>query len=325
MFVKQLLLQVRKDKMKKYILKRVLQLIPILLGLSILTFLLLYISPGDPAQKKLVSMEAMITDELLEQMREEMGLNRPFWQQYADWLVGILHGDFGTCYRDGLPVADKLFRALKNTAILGGTSMLLAMLLAIPFGIYSAVHQNKIIDYLIRFISFVGNSIPSFLLAVLLMYFFCVKLKLFPVVAKKNGLKEMVLPAIALAVPVISRFTRQVRAEVLDQMGRDYVHGLRSRGVRERYILCRNVLRSVLVSIVTLAGLSLGSMMAGSVVIETIFGWQGIGKLVMDSITARDYPVVQGFVLIFGTIYVMVNLITDLSYHFLDPRIKKEN
>ena len=170
--------------MKKYILKRVLQLIPILLGLSILTFLLLYISPGDPAQKKLVSMEAMITDELLEQMREEMGLNRPFWQQYADWLVGILHGDFGTCYRDGLPVADKLFRALKNTAILGGTSMLFAMLLAIPFGIYSAVHQNKIIDYLIRFISFVGNSIPSFLLAVLLMYFFCVKLKLFPVVAK---------------------------------------------------------------------------------------------------------------------------------------------
>lgn len=310
--------------MKNYILKRILQLVPVLFGLTILTFLLLYISPGDPAQKKLVSMEQTITEDMLEDMQKEMGLDRPFIQQYADWLTDVLHGDFGICYRDGLPVAGKIFKALKNTALLALSSIFVSILISIPLGIYSAVHQNRLTDYFIRFISFFGNSIPNFLLAVLLMYFLCIQTKLFPVLSKSGSFREMILPMMALAIPNACRFTRQIRAEVLEQLGKEYVHGMRSRGVNERFVLYRNVLRSAMVSIITLIGLSIGSMMAGSVVIETIFGWPGMGKLVMDSITARDYPVVQGFVLIFGTIYVLINLLTDISYRYLDPRVEKE-
>lgn len=312
---------VNKD-MKKYIIKRLLQLIPILFGITILTFLLMYISPGDPAEKRLTARNEIISAQVLEEMREEMGLNRSFLVQYKDWLMDVCHGDFGISYRDNRPVGEKLGQGLKNTLILSVSSLLFAVLVSFPLGIYTAIRRNRPADYVIRFFSFTGNSIPGFLLSILLMYVFCIKLHIFPIKAK-GTLNGLFLPMLALAIPRISSFVRQIRAEILEQMGKDYVHGLRCRGVKERIVLVQNVLHNAMIAIITLLGLSIGEMMAGSVVIETIFSWQGIGKLVMDSITARDYPVVQGFVLIMAVIYVGVNLLTDISYHIFDPRIER--
>ncbi|RHV87317.1 ABC transporter permease [Lachnospiraceae bacterium OF09-33XD] len=309
--------------MRKYVIKRILQLILILFGVTFLVFGLMYISPGDPAQKKLTAGGIAVSEDVLEETREEMGLNRPFLVQYGDWLGKALRGDLGTSFKDGIPVGEKLLKGIKYTAILSVSSFLLAVLVSIPLGIYSAVRQNRFGDYLIRFLSFIGNSLPNFLISVLLMYFFCIKFKIFPIIAEQS-LKGLFLPALTLAVPMMSQFIRQIRAEVLEQLHQPYVSGARARGVKERFILFGNVLHNSMIPIVTVLGLSVGSLMAGSVVVETIFIWPGLGKLAMDSITARDYPVVQGFVILMAVIYVLVNLITDLSYHRLDPRVNEE-
>ena len=298
-------------------------MILILFGVTFLVFGLMYISPGDPAQKKLTAGGIAVSEDVLEETREEMGLNRPFLVQYGDWLGKALRGDLGTSFKDGIPVGEKLLKGIKYTAILSVSSFLLAVLVSIPLGIYSAVRQNRFGDYLIRFLSFIGNSLPNFLISVLLMYFFCIKFKIFPIIAEQS-LKGLFLPALTLAVPMMSRFIRQIRAEVLEQLHQPYVSGARARGVKERFILFGNVLHNSMIPIVTVLGLSVGSLMAGSVVVETIFIWPGLGKLAMDSITARDYPVVQGFVILMAVIYVLVNLITDLSYHRLDPRVNEE-
>ena len=298
-------------------------MILILFGVTFLVFGLMYISPGDPAQKKLTAGGIAVSEDVLEETREEMGLNRPFLVQYGDWLGKALRGDLGTSFKDGIPVGEKLLKGIKYTAILSVSSFLLAVLVSIPLGIYSAVRQNRFGDYLIRFLSFIGNSLPNFLISVLLMYFFCIKFKIFPIIAEQS-LKGLFLPALTLAVPMMSQFIRQIRAEVLEQLHQPYVSGARARGVKERFILFGNVLHNSMIPIVTVLGLSVGSLMAGSVVVETIFMWPGLGKLAMDSITARDYPVVQGFVILMAVIYGLVNLITDLSYHRLDPRVNEE-
>jgi peptide/nickel transport system permease protein len=180
-----------------------------------------------------------------------------------------------------------------------------------------------VLDYLVRFLSFIGNSMPNFLISVLLMYWFCVKLRLLPVVADES-LRGLLLPALALSIPMCGRFLRQFRAEVLEQLGRPYVAGARARGVTAGRILFYNVLRGALLPILTIVGLSVGTLMGGSVVIETVFRWPGLGKVAMDAITARDIPVVQGFVLLTAVIYTLVNLLTDLAYHWVDPRVRQE-
>ena len=310
--------------MRKYVGKRLLSLIPILLGITFLTFLLLYIAPGDPAQKRLSSNSGVaVTQEQIDNMREEMGLNRPFLVQYGSWLGHALTGDLGTSYKDSMPVSGKLGPAFKRTLILAGVSLLISLLVSIPTGILSAVYRGSFWDHLFRWLSFVGNSLPNFLLSILLMYFLCIKVDLFPVIAT-GSIQGLFLPALALAIPMASRFVRQIRAEVLEEIGRDYVTGLTARGVRSSWVLFRNVLRNSMSSIMTIVALAVGTLMGGSVVVESIFNWPGIGKLAMDSITARDYPVIQGFVLIMAVVYVLVNLFTDLFHHWLDPRVELE-
>ncbi len=308
--------------MKKYIIKRLVQLIPMILGITFLTFLLLYISPGDPAQRKLNAQGMAVTKEVLVQAREEMGLDQHFIKQYGDWLLGLLHGDLGLSYKDGTPVALKLGRGIKNTAVLAASAFLLAAAVALPLGIYTAVRKNRFSDYCIRFICFLGNALPNFLLAIILMYFLCIRMNAFPVIAK-GSLQGLFLPTVALAFPLASRLIRQVRVAVLKQLETDYVSGARARGVKKEYILFRNVLHNALPSILTVLGLSVGTLLGGSVVIESIFMWPGLGKLVMDSITARDYPVIQGFVILMAVIYVVINLLIDLGYRLLDPRVKE--
>lgn len=309
--------------MTKYIGKRLLQLIPILLGLTFLVFLLLYIAPGDPAQRKLTAQGIAVSEQVLEQTREEMGLNRPFLVRYGEWLLGVLHGDFGASYRDGMPVLPKLMRCMGKTLALSASSLLLALVIAVPLGVLTAARHDRFLDHLIRLLTFVGNAMPNFLLCVLLMYALCIRVDLFPVVAR-GTVQGLALPALVLAIPMASRFIRQIRAEVLEELGKPYVAGALARGVALRTVLLRDVLRNTLSSVLTLVGLSVGTLMGGSVVVETIFRWSGVGKLVMDSIMARDFPVIQGFVLLMAVIYVVVNLLTDLSYHALDPRVALE-
>ena len=307
--------------MGKYIGKRLLQMIPLLLGITFLVFLLLYIAPGDPAAKRLTSQGMAVTQEAIDHLREPVGRNRPFRVQYGDWLWNTLHLNLGDSYRDGLPVVQKLGNCIGNTVVLAVSSLLLSVLVAVPLGVLSAVRQDSVLDHVVRMLTFVGNSMPNFLISILLMYFLCIKLDLFPVIAS-GSVQGLAMPTIALAIPMMSRFIRQIRAEVLEEMGKDYVTGMAARGVKNNWILFRNVLHNTLPALITIVGLSIGTLMGGSVVIESIFSWPGLGKLVMDSITARDYPTIQGFVLLIAVIYVVINLLTDISYHLIDHRVE---
>lgn len=308
--------------MKKQIAKRFLELIVLLIVLSMLTFLLMYLAPGDPAEKRLSSQGVAVTKEVLNAERERMGLMRPFLVRYGEWAVNVLHGDFGISFKDDLPVAPKLIKGLKNTIVLALFSLLLSLVVSVPLGVYSAVKENSIFDHIVRLFSFVGNSLPNFLLSVLLMYFFCIRLNLFPIIATGN-FEGLILPTLCLAIPMSTRFIRQIRTEILTELKKDYVVGLRSRGVREKDVLFHNVLYNSLGHIFTIVALQIGVLMGGSVVIETIFRWPGIGKLVMDSIDARDYPVIMGFVIVMGTIYVALNFLSDVLCKVIDPRVSE--
>ncbi len=308
--------------MKKQIAKRFFELIILLIVLSMLTFLLMYLAPGDPAEKRLSSQGVAVTKEVLNAERERMGLLRPFFVRYGEWAINVLHGDFGVSFKDDLPVAPKLAKGLKNTIILAMASLLISILISIPLGVYSAVKENSIFDHGVRLFSFIGNSLPNFLVSVLLMYFFCISLKLFPIIATGSA-QGLFLPAISLAIPMSGKFIRQIRTEILTELKKDYVVGLRSRGVRERDVLFKNVFYNSMGHIFTIVALQIGVLMGGSVVIETIFRWPGIGKLVMDSIDARDYPVIMGFVLILGSIYVALNFLSDVLCKVIDPRADK--
>lgn len=306
--------------MKKQIAKRILELIIILIVLSFLTFLLMYLAPGDPAEKRLSSQGVAVTKEVLQAEQERMGLLRPFIVRYAEWLGGVVRGDFGVSFKDDMPVSPKLAAGLKNTCILAFASLILSLIISIPLGILSAVKKNSVFDHIVRLLSFIGNALPNFLISVLLMYLLCIQFRLFPVVAN-GSIQGLCLPALSLAIPMAGRFTRQIRTESMEQLEQEYVTGLRTRGVNEKDIMINNVLHNASGHIFTIIALQIGTLMGGSVVIETIFRWPGIGKLVMDSITARDYPVIMGFVLIMGTIYVVINFISDVLYHVLDPRV----
>ena len=210
-----------------------------------------------------------------------------------------------------------------RTFVLALTSLALALLVSLPLAVWTAVRQGGIADHAVRFFSFIGNSLPNFLLSVLLMYFFCIRLKLLPVIAN-GSVRGLLLPCLALTIPLCSRFTRQFRAELLEQLGQEYVLGARTRGVRWRDILLHDVLRNAAPAMVTITALSIGTLLGGSVVIETIFSWPGLGKLAMDAISDRDYPVIQGFVLFTATVYVAANLLSDLCCGWVDPRVREE-
>ena len=306
--------------MKKQILRRIVELVILLLVLSFLTFALMYLAPGDPAEKRLSSQGVAVTREVLEAERERMGLLRPFLVRYREWLGGVVRGDFGVSFRDDMPVAPRLAAALRNTTILALASLLLSLLISVPVGVITAVKKDSLLDHFVRLLSFAGNSLPNYLISVLLMYLLCIRIKLFPIIAS-GSIQGLLLPAISLAIPMTGRFIRQIRAEMLGQLSEDYVTGLRARGVRETDVLFRNVLYNAAGHIFTIVALQIGTLMGGSVVIETIFRWPGIGKLVMDAIKARDYPVIMAFVLIMGTIYVVINFTADVFGKMLDPRV----
>lgn len=306
--------------MGSFILKRLLQLIPILFGVTFITFALLYLAPGDPAQSKLLGEGNVVTGEALETAREFMGLNDPFIVQYLNWLKGVLRGDLGNSYRDGTEVITKLEHAAIPTLQLTIWSMFITLFISVPLGILTAVKKGGIIDTFIRFLTFIGNSIPNFMISLLLIYFLCLKLGLLPIVTSKNC-KGLIMPVTTLVIMQSSKFISQIRAEVLEQLNMEYVLSARVRGLRETTILYKNVLHNSMITIITMIGLSVGTLLAGTAVIETIFSWPGLGKLAMDAISNRDYPVIQGFVILIATVYVVINLLTDICCRILDPRI----
>lgn len=306
--------------MLKYIKNRLIRLIPVLLVITFITFSLMYLASGDPAQKKLVAQGRVPTKEMLDATRENMGLNNPFLVRYGQWLWSFMQGDLGESYAKDLPVSRLMWKAMGKTSMVAVSALLLSLIVSIPLGIWTAVRRNTFADYLVRFFTFLANAIPSFLAALLLIYLFCVYLQLLPVLAK-NSFQGLILPTVALAMPTIGKFIKQIRAEVLGELGENYVIGAQARGVTSRTILVKDVLHNAMLSILTVIGFSVGHLFAGSVVIEAIFQWPGMGKLVMDAITARDYPVIQGFVVYIAIIYVLINLLTDLAYRYFDPRV----
>lgn len=308
--------------MKNYALKRLLQLIPILLAITFLSYGMMRIAGSDVVEQKMENTSGTVSQEMIDNARAELGLDKPFVVQYFTWLGNLLRGDMGTSYVSNKPVFSTFVSKLPATLLLTAVSILLTVLISIPLGIWSAVKQNTATDYVIRTASFIGNSLPNFFVSLLLMYFFAIRLGWFPVISGGVSLQSVALPALTLAIAMSAKYLRQVRATVLDELEKDYVLGARARGVKFSTTLIRSVMKASLVTIITLLTLSIGSLLGGMAIVESIFMWDGVGKLAVDAINMRDYPIIQAYVMWMAIIYVVVNLITDLSYHFLDPRIR---
>ena len=308
--------------MKNYALKRLLQLIPILLAITFLSYGMMRIAGSDVIEQKMENTSGTVSQEMIDNARAELGLDKPFVVQYFTWLGNLLRGDMGTSYVSNKPVFSTFVSKLPATLLLTAVSILLTVLISIPLGIWSAVKQNTATDYVIRTASFIGNSLPNFFVSLLLMYFFAIRLGWFPVISGGVSLQSVALPALTLAIAMSAKYLRQVRATVLDELSKDYVLGARARGVKFSTTLIRSVMKASLVTIIPLLTLSIGSLLGGTAIVESIFMWDGVGKLAVDAINMRDYPIIQAYVMWMAIIYVVVNLITDLSYHFLDPRIR---
>ncbi len=307
--------------MKRYIIGRILFVIPIMLILSLFTFALTYLSPSDPVSLYYESMGIKADREMIEAKKNELGLNDPFPIQYGRWLSGVFQGDLGTSYKYKTSVWAEITKRLPNTIILTAATLILTVLIAVPLGLACAVFQNSFTDYLLRFISFLGVSMPSFWVGTLLMYFFGVRLHLLPIMGS-GDLQHLILPTLTLTFWMVSLYIRRLRGSALEELNQDYLSGGLSRGLSRKRILFKQVLPNSLLSVITMFGMSIGSLLGGATVVETIFEWQGIGKMAVDAIAVKDFPIIQGYVLWMAIIYVSVNLIVDLSYQILDPRIR---
>ncbi len=304
----------------RYVIRRLASLIPVLFGVTILTYGLMYLSPQDPVEMMLQGQGTAPAPEVVEAMRHHLGVDRPFIVQYLEWLGKFISGDMGTSYIDGAQVSVKLLSALPNTLKLTFFSVLVTVLLSVPLGILTAVKQGRLTDIIIRFLSFMGNSLPNFIVSLLFLYFFALKLGWFPILSSGSW-NSLVLPTLALAVPMTGKYIRQVRAAVLEQLGRPYVDGAFSRGLPTHLVLFSYVLKNAMITIITLMSMSVGSLLGGTAAVEMIFSLPGMGYMVTSAVTSRDYPVIQAFVVWMCVIYMIINLLTDISYYYMDPRL----
>ncbi|MBP8616730.1 nickel ABC transporter permease [Veillonella sp.] len=309
--------------MVKGIVKYISQFVITLVGISFLTFCLTYLAPGDPAMMLLESGDRIVSQQELDQVRAELGLDKPFLVRYADWTINAVQGDLGMSYSAKIPVVDRMLESLPGTLMLAAASTILIILYAVPAGIISAINQNKKIDYILRSLSFVGVSMPTFWLGLILIYIFGLKLGLVPIASSKISFSGVILPATTMAVVVGSKYMRQVRLVILEEMQKDYVIGARSRGIAEWKILFGHILPNALLPLITLLGVLVGYLLGGVTVIEMVFAWPGLGNMAVYAITMRDYPLVQGFVLWVAVGFMIINALVDVSYRLLDPRLKR--
>lgn len=294
----------------------------IFIGISFLSFSLMYIAPSDPAEIMLSSGGIPVNEQTLEAKREEMGLNKPFYVQYFNWLKRFMAGDLGNSLSNKKPVFDEILSKLPATILLAVLSLAITLSISIPLGTICAVKKNQFIDSFLRVISFVGISLPSFFISLLLMYFFSIRLHLLPVIGNLT-LKNTIMPTAVLVISMSSKYIRQIRGVVLEELNKDYVDGLRSRGLHENQIIIKHVLKNSMLPIVTLIGISLGGLFGGTAIVESIFSWPGVGKLAVDAITKRDYPVIQGYVIWMALTFIVVNFLVEISYSLLNPQIRR--
>jgi len=304
----------------RFLLRRLLLTIPVLLGVSTLVFALIHLVPGDPAQAMLGDGAA---PQDIEQLRERLGLNRPLTVQYVSFMTGLARGDLGVSMQSDRPVTGEILRRVPATAELALASMMVAVLLAVPLGIAAAVWRGTAVDHAAMTVALLGISLPNFWLGPLLAIVFSIELGWFPV-SGRGSLMHLVLPSITLGASLAAILARMTRASLLDELQEPYVLAAAARGASRLRAVLRHAFRNSLIPLVTILGLQLGALLTGTVIIETIFAWPGIGRLLIQSINLRDYPLVQGCILFIAVTYVAMNVLTDVVYGWLDPRIRLE-
>lgn len=308
--------------MKGYLLRRLAYLVPVLLGISLLSFGLGRLAPGDPARDVLARTTGrQPTHREVVQERHRLGLDRPLPTQYVSWLGRAVHGDLGISYTTGEPVARAIGQTLPRTLELAGAALLLAVGVGVPLGVVAVARRRTWIDHLVRVLALTAASIPAFWLGYLLILLFAVRLHVLPSFGV-GGLRHLVLPAVTLALFDLAMLARLARAAMLETLGEDYIRTARAKGLGENRVLIRHVLRTALMPLVTWIGITLGYLLGYSVVVETVFAWPGLGYAAVQAIQARDYPFVQAFALLMGIVFVALNLLVDLVYPWIDPRIR---
>lgn len=306
------------------VLRRTAQFLAVLLAVSFLMFALMHAAGSDAVLQRMERTGTVLPPETVAAERAALGLDRPFLAQYGLWLAGVLTGDLGRSYVSGRAVGPLFLSRLPATLLLTAAALLLTAAVSVPLGVYAAVRQGRRADRLIRGLSFLGNSVPGFLIGLLLLYLFAVRYPVFSVLPAKGSLSGVVLPAATLAAAMSAKYVRQVRTAVLEELGKDYVTGSRARGVPMGTILRRSVLRAALPSLLTLGALSLGSLMGGAVVVESLFRWDGVGRMAAEAVFMRDYPVIEAYVLWTAFFYGAANLAADGLCRLADPRMRGE-
>ncbi len=314
--------------MTTHILRRLIFAIPLLLGITVISFTIIHMAPGDPVLR-FVSPDTSGAD--LERMRENLGLNQPLPVQYVKWLGKLVQGDFGNSLVDGQPVLEKIMERLPATLELSIVALTLALVIAIPVGVIAATKQYSVFDYVSTFFAFIGISIPDFWFGLLMMMLFSIKLGWLPAIGRgpTTGevtlllrIKHLIMPSFVLALSSTAGFTRYVRSSMLEVVRQDYIRTARSKGLSEKIIIYKHALRNALIPVVTLLGLSLPVLVSGSAIVENLFAWPGMGRLFVQSAFTRDYTVIMGTLLMSSTLVVLGNLLSDVLYALVDPRIK---
>ena len=312
--------------LREYFIRRLLYLVPVLLFISFLSFSLIYIAPGDPAEIMMTSPGGGVNEEAVEAFRIAHGLDQPLYVQYFNWLKNAVTGDFGYSYMSEQPVFETVLNAFGNTLTLAVLGLIIALAIAIPAGILSAVKNNTIIDSICRFFALIGVSIPNFWQAYLMIVIFSVMLHWLPASGFGHGtdISYMILPALVLGTSSAAVIMRMTRSSMMEVMGKDYITTARAKGLPEKTVITRHALKNSLIPVITVTGLTIGFLLNGSVIVETIFGWPGIGNLVVNSILSHDYLMVQGTILFVAIIYLAVNFVVDIVYVWANPEIRYE-
>ncbi len=305
--------------MTQYLIRRLIQIIPITLGILTLVFALIHLIPGDPAIQ-IAGENARPED--VEKIREQLGLNRPVWDQYVDYLGGLVTGDLGESFHTGEPVMQEILARYGATLQLAFGGMVVALLVAFPLGIASGVYRNSLIDNVARFFALIGVSMPNFWFGPLLIMAFAIYLDWFPVSGREEGLRSLVLPSLTMGLSLAAILTRMIRISLSEELGQLYVTTALSKGLSRRAAIFKHALRNALIPVITIVGLQFGALLTGAIITEQIFAYPGLGRLLIQSITRRDYPQLQGIILIIALTYILVNLLTDIIYSYVDPRIQ---
>lgn len=310
--------------MRRYIIRRIILVIPLLLAISFVCFVFINIIPSNPAEVALrVQQTPIVTEEAIAQMEEKLGLNKPFLVRYLDWLIGCLHGDFGISYvNPARTVAGEIARSIPSTLQLAFASFVIVMILSIPIGFLCAVYKDSWFDYLMRGLIFVSTAMPAYWVGLLLMWLFGVKLGILP--TNGNGtIRHMIMPAFTVALSYISTYIRLIRNNMLENMNQDYVLYANIRGLPQKAILVKHILKNSMHTCIVAMGMSIPQMISGTIVVENVFSWPGLGTLCISSIFNRDYPVIQAYVLLIGVLFVIFNLVFDILQTVSDPRLRR--